>query len=141
MRRSTRPNLLLSAAAVLSAMVLAAGAAMQSQPRPERVPDLTLVVLTAQKTPAVGVPVVVINNTPEIVYKSAGALSSKPGEVLVRGRTNDKGEITVQTVKAASYAYEAGDPEDHGYANGQFTVTDDKKPMRVEIVLSPPVKP
>lgn len=141
MRRSTCPNLLLRAAAVVSVVVVAAGAAMQSQPKPERVPDLTLVVLTAQKTPAVGVPVVVINNTPEIVYKSALQPGSKPGQVLVRGRTNDQGEIAVPVVKAGSYAYEAGDPEDHGYANGQFTVSDDKKPMRVEIVLSPPVKP
>lgn len=126
-----------------AAGLVAAGLAFAqpNAPRPERVPDLTLVVLTAQKTPAAGVPVIATNNTPEIVYKSVAVPGSKPGQVLVRGRTNEKGEITVQTVKAGSYAYEAGDPETHGYANGQFQVADDKKPMRVEIVLSPPVRP
>lgn len=108
---------------------------------PQPVPDLTLVVLSASKTPAAGVQVVVIDNSVETVYKSAGMRAVKPGELLVRGRTNEKGELAVQKVKASSYAYEAGDPTEQGYANGQFEVKDDKKPMRVEIVLSAPVRP
>ena len=108
---------------------------------PKPAPDLTLVVLSSSKTPVAGVQVVVIDNSVETVYKSAGMRSVKPGDLLVRGRTDEKGELAVEKVKASSYAYEAGDPTEQGYANGQFEVKDEKKPMRVEIVLSEPVRP
>lgn len=127
--------------AMMSALVFSFGFAQATRPS-EKPADLTIVLLTHNKSPAVGVPVVLIDNSVETVYKSAGArlLMRKPGDVVAKGRSDEKGELPITKIKAGTYAYEVGDPEKWGYANGQIEIKDGEKPKRVTITLSEPVK-
>jgi hypothetical protein len=105
-------------------------------------PQVVVALLAHDGKPAVGVPIVFIDNTPEHVFKSVGAgvRTAKPGEVAARGKTNDKGEFEIAKIKKGTYAYEAGDPEKWGYANGVMKIEDEKKNVRFEYKLSEPVK-
>lgn len=104
--------------------------------------ELTIVVLSAQKKPVAGVPVVLTDAAVENVFKSSRpggshrGLMRAPGEVVLKTRSNSMGEIAMPRIKEGTYAYEAGDPSQWGYANGQIEVKNNKKPLRVEIVLS-----
>lgn len=129
---------------LLPALVLSTGLVQSTRPSlgTEKPPELMLVLVSHNKAPAVGVPIVLIDNSVETVYKSAGArgLTRKPGDIVAKGRTNEKGELAVAKIKAGTYAYEAGDPEKWGYANGQIEIKDAEKPKRIEVVLSQPMR-
>jgi hypothetical protein len=128
-------------AASVPVLLACLGWVQSTRPSNEKPAELTLVILSYNKTPASGVPVVLIDNSVETVYKSAGVrpLSRKPGDVVAKGTSNEKGELPVAKIKAGTYAYEVGDPEKWGYANGQIEIKDADKPKRVEITLTKPV--
>lgn len=125
---------------ILCAM-MSMGFAQATRPS-EKPAELTIVLLSHNKSPAAGVPVVLTDNSVETVYKSTRIrlLSSKPGDIVAKGRSDEKGELAITKIKAGSYAYEVGDPEKSGYANGQFEIKDSEKPKRITITLSEPVK-
>lgn len=125
--------------------LLGAGAAnplQATRPAASPPPQVTLVFLNSEKQPVAGVPVELINNTPEAVFKSAGQVPAglrltavKPGQIMFRGRTDEKGEAKIPKLPKGTYAYEAGHPDRWGYANGQIEIKDPKKIERIEVTL------